>query len=633
MSDETPPIEDVVDVPAPSTTAAPAAPKGAGKSTRKGSKRKKSSDGDEPELPEPREPAPGRPEIEVTPEENEAADLAVAALSLRTDVYQRGGLLVHVLRDSSPLAGVVRPPNSPRISPLPAPYLRGILAECAWWYVWRIVKKEAVKAQVHPPEWAVKNVHARGHWERVRALENVVETPFLRPDGSLCERPGYDDATGILYEPTCAFPAIPDQPTRENARAAREFLNEAFYDFPFPTDAHRAAAHAAVLTPLARTAFRGCAPLFLIDANTRGSGKSLLCDVVSEIVAGRPFARMTPTDDDSEMRKRITSLAIAGAPLVLIDNVAGALGTPSLDAALTAEVWRDRVLGASRDVELPLFAVWYATGNNIIVAGDLSRRVVHVRLESALENPETRTGFRYPDLMQSVRENRPLLVMAALTVLRAFCVAGRPKQNISAWGSFEGWSRLVRHALVWAGDADPGDTREALRAESDVASAALADLVAGWEEVSARFGGQCTVAQVLGELARNDAAHGDPHDREPLRFETLRNAFAELCPGPAGKLPSVRQVGNTLRRFRGRVVAGKALTSPREDRNGSAVWTVRAVSPGDETAGSAGSAGSAIPQRSETGFSDDEARRVPGVKHTPQTPQTPHPDCDVEVQP
>ncbi len=48
------------------------------------------------------------------------------------------------------------------------------------------------------------------------------------------------------------------------------------------------------------------------------------------------------------------------------------------------------------------------------------------------------------------RTERPRLVRAALTLLRAWVVAGRPDMGLPLWGSFEEWSRVVPAALVFA---------------------------------------------------------------------------------------------------------------------------------------------------------------------------------------
>jgi hypothetical protein len=100
------------------------------------------------------------------------------------------------------------------------------------------------------------------------------------------------------------------------------------------------------------------------------------------------MARTTAPRDDDEFRKRITALAVAGDPLILIDNVAGMLGGPSLDAALTGTWWSDRMLGYTQMVRVRMLASWWATGNNLVVVADTARRILPIRLDSKEENPE-----------------------------------------------------------------------------------------------------------------------------------------------------------------------------------------------------------------------------------------------------
>ena len=265
-------------------------------------------------------------------------------------------------------------------------------------------------------------VEARGQWQGIPRLEAVVESPVLRADGTILQPPGYDQQTGLIFRPETEFPPAKEKPTQADALAAVKALLEVVEDFPFQTEAHRAAWLAATLTPVARYAFHGPAPLNLFDANVRGCGKSLLTDATSQIVAGREMARMSLPRDDEEFRKRITALAVAGEPLILIDNIAGTLGSPSLDAALTATSWSDRILGQTAMASnVPLFATWYATGNNVILAADTARRTLHIRLESPEESPEERSGFRHADLLKWVRAERARLATAAVTILAAYC--------------------------------------------------------------------------------------------------------------------------------------------------------------------------------------------------------------------
>jgi hypothetical protein len=227
---------------------------------------------------------------------------------------------------------------------------------------------------------------------------------------------------------------------------------------------------------------------------------------------------------------------LAGDRLVLFDNLAGDFGNAVLDAALTGTNWKDRVLGVNKMAEAPLYMTWYATGNNVAIAADTARRICHIRLESSDERPEERQGFRHPDLLAWVGENRAKLLTAALTILRAFCAAGRPDQHLPAWGSFEGWSRLVRSAVVWVGLPDPGETRLLLQERADVAAESMGVILRCLEEMDPERRGK-TAAEVI-QVAKNETgSHAD-----------LRDALEGLL----GKLDA-RLLGNKLRSYRRRV--------------------------------------------------------------------------------
>ncbi len=307
------------------------------------------------------------PSIIVDVDEPRVIDEAIAALRSAGNCYQRGGGLVQVVENVPPPKGIVRPKDAPRIAPIERPRLRELLASVA---AWEMPGGDNGLTPCHPPDWAVRAVEARGQWQGIRHIEAVVESPALRADGTILQAPGYDPATGLYFRPEITFPPVLDRPKLADAQRARDELLEVVADFPFGNEFHRAAWMSGVLTPLAQFAFHGPAPLHLVDANVRGCGKSLSTDAIAQLIFGRDMARMSVPRDDDEFRKRITAAAIAAEPAILMDNVAGILGSPSLDAALTATRWSDRILGRSEMVSgVPLTATWYATGNNVVLAG------------------------------------------------------------------------------------------------------------------------------------------------------------------------------------------------------------------------------------------------------------------------
>lgn len=544
----------------------------------------------------PTPPSDTRPTISITTDEAAVADQAIAAVADSGVLFQRGGILVRLSRGThGPLA---RDTGAPWIGPVPQASLRELLADRARWT--RIRPTGEVVA-AHPPEWCVRAVEARGEWRGIPYLAGVIETPTLRLDGTVLDRAGYDSASALLYEPGpgMAEIRIPSTPTRDQARAAAAKLLDVIGDFPVMGHG-RAAWVAVVVTACARHAIDGPVPLIVIDASTRGSGKTLLAELVSIIATGRTLARCTSPMDDDEARKRITAIALAGDALVLLDNVIGRLGTASLDAALTATTWRDRILGVSAmTAALPLTTIWLATGNNLQLVGDTARRALYLRLEPAVERPEDRRDFRRPRLPEWTRAHRADLVAAALTMLRAYCAAGRPDMRLTPWGSYEAWSDLIRSACVWADLADPAAGRADL-SQVDGAAAQRRALIHAWAELGPEGS---TVAAALRRLAETG----------PGELPGLRAAIAEI--GRDGRHPSASMLGYRLRATRGTIVDGLRLVGA-ADRDGVQRWKV-------VNAGDAGHCGASPPPYAGTPEREEYAS---GPDHPPQSPSSPAPD-------
>lgn len=515
-------------------------------------------------------PAPGQVTILIDTAEHRVVAETVAALAADPDLYQRGGMLVRVLRDTQPKDGVTRPTGSPTIQALPPANLRERMTRFA---TFTKFNKRGEVVLAHPAAWLVAAVDVRADWPGIRHLAGVSDAPVLRADGSVWQTPGYDQRTGVLFETSQSFPPIHPETDIDDASAAVDTLLEVVCDFPFEAPEHRAAWLASLLTPLARFAFEGPAPLFLVDANIRAAGKGLLAQTIARIVLGRDMPVSSYAHEDEEMRKRVTSIALAGDRLVLLDNIEGLFGNATLSRALTACSWKDRLLGCNQEIDLPLLSAWYATGNNVSITGDVARRTMHVRLDVLDERPEGRMGFRHPNLLAWIGQERPRLLAAALTILVAFCRAGRPSQDLTPYGSFEGWSDLVRQAVVWVGLPDPHLTQVRLVEVADVGAGALREFLLAWKGLNADR--PVVLSQMLAELyaPRPGLELGDPTDAA-----IMRAAIENLVGGPAGKTPSTRALGNRLRGFRRRVMGGQFLDVADRGREG-AVWQLCGKAP------------------------------------------------------
>jgi hypothetical protein len=514
-----------------------------------------------------------------------ACERTIEVLAKTPNVFERAGKLVRVAgtaelggtptaskgvlerhtQDEDDLEALRR---TPRVIPFTASTMRAKLAS-------RLVVYEVGTGPNGGEAWVpsrmpddlVKAVVDAGAWAGIHTLEGLSETAFLRPDGTVATVAGFDRTTGYYLSPSSAFLDVPSEPTQAEAAAALLELEEPFEEFPHVSRAHRLVAVSAILTLLARPAVRGSVPAHIFDAATRGSGKSLQSDVVSIIATGRASSKMSWPPNQEELEKVLGAYALQGAVLVNFDNVATGFGGAALDRCLTAgDRVELRVLGKSEAPSMPWRAVVLASGNNVVLVGDMSRRVLMSRVESPLENPEDRTDWRHPDLLSWVHENRARLVRAALVILRGFVVAGRPSQGLRSWGSFEPWSALVPPAIVWAGGVDVMACRPEVAGRVDPEKAALFSVLEFWPRLAGTEG--TTAKRALGVLYP-----GDRRNAPPDGFEDLREALESVTNAKPGFPPSAVSVGKFLQKVCGRVASGKRLAR-RNDRKGLAFWTV-----------------------------------------------------------
>jgi hypothetical protein len=160
---------------------------------------------------------------------------------------------------------------------------------------------------------------------------------------------------------------------------------------------------------------------------------------------------MGAPDTDDEWRKAITSALLDGSSIIVIDNVVGKLRSSSLTRALTSKTWRDRFLGKSEMVDLPQRSIWVATGNNIVIGGDLARRSYWIRLDASMARPWLRTGFKHEDLLGWIKANQASLLSDLLIMARAWILAGRPAGSAKSIGGFKEWSDIIGGILEFAG--------------------------------------------------------------------------------------------------------------------------------------------------------------------------------------
>jgi hypothetical protein len=532
-----------------------------------------------------------RPEINTSsrdlPDITTEAINALAAHNFPRVLFVRARALVRVVKDDK---------GHPVIEVLTEDRLRYELAEAAYFTRKIRVKEDWYVVPTPPPAPVVKNINAVRDFERkFLPLSAIVETPILRPDGTILIRRGYDVKTGLYYQPTdgLVIPPIPEFTTDADIMAAVAVIEDVIGEFPFVTPAAKANAVGFMLTPIVRAALgpMAVAPLALIDAAAPGTGKGLFMDICAIIATGRTAAPMSPNRSPEEWRKTLFAALRGGRTFLVIDNLEDTLGGESLSQTLTADMVRDRVLGVSEEVAVPNLATWAATGNNITVTGDLIRRTYRVRMDAKVARPGLRSGpdekhtWKHPMLKEYVIANRGAILAALLTLARAWYVAGQPIVKVRSFGSFQAWATGIGGILDHAGytefldnleqdyddtDAETVEWEVFLRTWIEVLGSGFVDMTAIMERLTPTSSSQRAYAdgdwgeathRRVEERAAHDAALREEFERreaEHTRAVKLRNA-----------LPAELADAMQFQQRNFRITLGKALRKRQDTRFGS----------------------------------------------------------------
>lgn len=470
-----------------------------------------------------------------------AAREALCALTARSSksgdgVYRRGDIAIRVIGGSA--------------RALNAATMASALSDAALWTAVRGSGESQRTVEVYPPPQiagSLVSIPPPGLPE----LRGLYRHPVavVRPDGSVdpMAHTGFDPPSGVLVQ-------TPSVRHSANATAARDWIDqEVFADFPWSGQAERAAAWALLLGPFLRPAIRGPVPMVLVEAPVPRSGKGLLVQTAlgvalsPEHVALRPVGASRKGDDD-EMRKRISAALLSGEEAVVFDNLRGKIESSALEAALTAPRWRDRILGKTAEIEVPVSCVWAATANNAEMTPDLARRIVRCRLNPPEEDPSTRAHFRHPRILEWLRQNHADALSAAWSCVLSWIQAGAPRSSL-IFGGYESWASVTGGCLDHLGiEGLLSNRTEAIDQSSPEVAEERLFVRCWWDE------------------------HGSHHV----------SAKDLLIPAEAADLPlrgqddtgKARSLAGVLTRMRDRTIAGYTIQRISRSRGCRWVWTL-----------------------------------------------------------
>jgi hypothetical protein len=489
--------------------------------------------GPEPDTSEDRKPAI---RTGTGPETIRAIQEAIDAAKI-PDTYVTSGCVVHVEKVSGTLGGTTGEEDSPlpvTPSEVTSAMLAGLLARYTYTYKTKPSSAGGGSEEVTPSNAALAAALARKEWARLPPLYGIVGAPVLRRDGSLLQQPGYDEATGLYLGSKVPLDVVPDEPTREQVQAARQFLLDDFLgDFPWTGPADKANYMGLLVTPILRSYLRTLIPFGVVTSTMPGSGKTILTCGLGMLYGQRVLT--WPGSDEAELRKAITSVLADPVGVIIFDNLAEGtvIDSPALARLITDRQWADRILGKSATVAFDNDRVWAATGNNLRLGGDMRTRSVLVELNPNMPRPEERTGFAIPNLDQWIlaAANQRKVLWHLLVLVTDWTRRDAPRAAGPTMRQFTTWAEAVRgflaHHRIEGFLANAETVRDIDDDEADWTA-----FLAQWRKL---FGDRWLTSNELRQSANTIDIGGQPADRWDGLFRT-DNSGKPLAPRALGKI-------------------------------------------------------------------------------------------------
>jgi hypothetical protein len=325
-------------------------------------------------------------------------------------------------------------------------------------------------------------VHMPSKFWKDPPLTMVTTCPVLRRDGTVLDRPGYDEASGIHFQPgDLDFGGIPKKPSKKLAKKALEYLRQPLEEFLYAEPYHESVNLSSILTPFNRHNM-DCAPINCNSGPVSGSAKTLRTDIPSIIFTGHPTVSVIITGDPTEDRKTFFAVLLGGGdPIISLDNVPEILyKNDALCSMTTSKYIQD--------------------GNNLRLGGTLAERSLISYVDPKCKRPQE-LKFNRPNLRAWILEHRVTFVRAVVIIQRAYIYAGCPNLGLNPYREFRDWERTSRFPLVWLGMPDPCLSLPET-AENDSANQELVQAANTWRE---EFKDEApTIAQAIKEAGVRD---------------------------------------------------------------------------------------------------------------------------------
>jgi hypothetical protein len=265
-----------------------------------------------------------------------------------------------------------------------------------------------------------------GLWARLPAIRTYSRRPVFDEDFALCG-PGWHADRGILIHGPDVEPAVLPPADPAAARSIDRMLpllRRLFHDFCFASDADLENALGLLLTGLLVNHLVAVPkPVGLIDGNQPEVGKTLLGQVIGQVLDGREPERI-PLVKDEELEKKVgAKLRESLSSIFFFDNVKSQINSPFIEANALSPLLSVRLLGHSRNINRPNTYLWLVASNLTSGSSDMMTRGAPVRLR--FEGDPAARSF-HEDLLEFAAEHRLAILGELAALVLRWTAAGRP---------------------------------------------------------------------------------------------------------------------------------------------------------------------------------------------------------------
>jgi hypothetical protein len=364
--------------------------------------------------------------------------------------YQRGHDIVRVKMNAEIDQEVMYIPSVEEIT--------GYILQFSRFYTVKVNKEGMTRNYIALQTNTIKTYYAyiKDELPRIEGITSL--PPINNAFEPLQAHKGFCEAQACFYAPVKHFNAssllnIPSSIKEAKASALR--LLDLFCDFPFAQESYRLMALATLFTAGFRKKIDAPAPLFLVSANSKATGKTTFIQTALAGVYGiKHPSIIIPPEKTEELEKRLDGLLLSGEDYIVIDNITNSLGTGGLDAMLTSTVYKTRRLGSSEMTSVKIKTFFAGTANNAVLKADTDRRVITVRLVSDLDNPAERSDFKHKDIVSYASQHTSSIWRDMLTIQKSYqehADLDALSIELSSMGSFTEWADWVQYPVAWVG--------------------------------------------------------------------------------------------------------------------------------------------------------------------------------------